>query len=231
MSFVNHAVITRLRSLSFDCYGTLIDWIAGIRGVFRTLAASGGLLPADEDAFFDAYLQAEAEVEAGPYVPYRQVLTNVQAALARRFGLDFPPQQATLLADSQAGWRPFPDTNAALTRLQKRLRLGVLSNIDRAMFAATCRHFEVGFDFVITAEDVGAYKPARPHFERLLQAEVRDASTHLHVAQSLFHDGVPAADLGIPFVWINRRGETNDTAAGPLATYATLGELADALEA
>ncbi len=218
-----------LASLSFDCYGTLIDWIGGIRGAFDRLAAHGGSLPAEEKDFFDTYLEAEARAESGEYKPYREVLTAVQAALVERFGLSFPPDQATQLAESHAAWKPFADTNAALTRLKTRYRLGILSNVDRDLFAGTARYFDVSFDFVITAEDVRAYKPNLAHFNRLLETEVKDAGTHLHVAQSLFHDGVPTAQLGIPFVWINRRRETNDTSARPLATFATLAELADHL--
>ena len=132
---------------------------------------------------------------------------------------------AESLAESVPGWKPFPDTNPALARLKERFRLGILSNIDNDLFAATARHFEsaIGrFDFVITAEDVGSYKPGHGHFKRLLTTVVDDVSTHLHVAQSLFHDGVPAAELGIPFVWINRRGEVNETTARPLAELANL---------
>ena len=217
------------RSLSFDCYGTLIDWITGIGGALETLAASGGSLPVDQGEFFDTYLEVEAEAEAGPYVPYRNILSAAQVELARRFGLTVPPERARLLAESVPSWKPFPDVNPALARLKTRYRLGILSNIDNDLFAATARHFEPAihrFDFVITAEDVRSYKPGHPHFARLLETVVDDPDAHLHVAQSLFHDGVPAAELGIPFVWINRRHEVNDTAAKPLAVFADLTELA-----
>ncbi|MHC4062951.1 MAG: HAD-IA family hydrolase [Planctomycetota bacterium] len=219
----------QVRSLSFDCYGTLIDWITGIGGIFRILAGSGGSLPLDERAFFDTYLQAEAQAEAGPYMPYREVLCTVQRALARRFGLQLRPEQANLLAESLPNWRPFPEVNSALARLKTRYRLGILSNIDRDLFAATAEHFDVSFDFVITAEDVHSYKPGKQHFLRLLDTVVHEPQCHLHVAQSLFHDGVPAAELSIPFVWINRRSEVNDTTAKPLAVLANLAELAQAM--
>ncbi len=226
--------IAQVSSLSFDCYGTLIDWETGIRRALDALAASGGGLQVDQREFFDTYLEVEAAIEAGPYASYRQVLRGAQVELARRYQLDVPADQAGLLADSVPGWTPYADTNAALARLKQRCRLGVLSNIDRDLFARTCRHFPPHldrFDFVITAEDVGAYKPARRHFERLLQTESDDPGTHIHVAQSLYHDGVPAAELGIPFIWINRRQETNRTTAAPLAQFANLTELADWLGA
>ena len=184
---------------------------------------------ADQRTFFDAYLEAEAEVEGGPYRPYAQVLASVQERLAAKLGLTVQPEQTNLLADSVPNWKPLPDTNAALARLQARYRLGILSNIDNDLFAATARHFEVDFDFVITAQDVGSYKPARGHFDRLTQMVTSDPRTHLHVAQSLFHDGVPAGELGLPFVWINRRGQTNDTSAQPMAVFDNLTGLADAM--
>ncbi|MCP4251345.1 MAG: HAD-IA family hydrolase [bacterium] len=220
---------TWIRTISFDCYGTLIDWIGGIRGVFETLAAAGGAIPTDERAFFDAYLEAEAEAEGGPYRPYVQVLAAVQERLAAKLGIAFPPEQANLLAESVPNWKPLPDTNAALVRLKTRYRLGILSNIDNDLFAATARHVDVAFDFVITAQDVGSYKPARGHFDRLTETVATDLQTHLHVAQSLFHDGVPANELGMPFVWINRRNETNDSTARPLAVFDDLNGLADAM--
>ncbi|MFQ5489545.1 MAG: HAD-IA family hydrolase [Phycisphaerae bacterium] len=221
---VNSAAFT---SLSFDCYGTLIDWIGGISGVFERLAAQAGGIAMTQRDFFDTYLHAEAQAEAGVYMPYRQVLTIVQARLAERFGLSLGPDQTRWLADSLADWRPFPDTNAALKRLKTKYRLCILSNIDRELFAATARHLQVNFDAVITAQDVESYKPARPHFDRLLKTVATVPGTHLHVAQSLYHDGVPAAELGIPFVWINRRAETNTTSARPLAVFDELTGLAD----
>jgi len=220
----------RIRSLSFDCYGTLIDWETGIRTALERLVEAGGSLPIDQRAFFDTYLEVEAEVEGQAYRPYREVLTAVQAELARRFGLRVPDDQAGLLAGSVPRWRPFADTNAALARLRSRFRLGVLSNIDRGLFAETVRHLAPefdGFDFLVAAEDVRSYKPGHGHFDRLLATEVQDRSTHLHVAQSLVHDGVPARELDIPFVWINRRAERNTTRATPIAEFSTVAELAD----
>ena len=130
-----------------------------------------------------------------------------------------------------ADWRPFPDTNAALKRLKTKYGLCILSNVDRDLFEATARHLEVDFDQIITAQDVEAYKPDRPHFDRLLETVVESPGSHLHVAQSLRHDGVPAGLLGIPFVWINRRGETNSSTAKPLAVFDDLTGLVDWLGA
>ena len=121
-----------------------------------------------------------------------------------------------------------PDTNAALARLKERYRLGVLSNVDQDLFTETARQFDVGFGFVITAEEVESYKPAQGQFRELLE---RHASRNrvIHVAQSLFHDGGPASELGIAFVWINRYKQTNETAVRPVATYPDLESLANAV--
>jgi 2-haloalkanoic acid dehalogenase type II len=179
------------------------------------------------DELFQAYVPTEAAVEAGSYQPYRQILSVVTERVAEQLGLDLPTGGAGLLAERLPDWTPFPDTNEALTRLKQRYRLGVLSNIDRDLFAGTARYFDIKFDVVITAEDVGTYKPALAHFERLLGTHSPPEEV-LHVAQSLFHDGVPATELGIPFVWINRYGDSNPTLVEPITTFADLKSLADA---
>lgn len=224
-------VLRRIRTITFDCYGTLIDWRKGLSDTFIELfgpvAAAPPQVVADRiDELFRAYVPTEAALEAGPYQPYRQVLSAVAEQVAERFGLDLPPERAGLLAERLPAWLPFPDTNEALTRLKQRYRLGVLSNIDRDLFAGTARYFDIKFDFVITAEDVGAYKPAHAHFERLVAAHSPPEQV-LHVAQSLFHDGVPAQELGIAYVWINRYGDANVTNVKPLMTFPDLRSLAD----
>jgi len=217
--------LRHVKTITLDCYGTLIDWRAGLS---RSLAELFGLSVADRtDELFKAYIQIEAEVEAQQYQSYRQVLSTVARRLAGRFGFELPPQRAGLLAEMLPEWPPFADTNEALLRLKERYRLGVLSNIDRDLFAGTARHFDVTFDFVVTAEDVRAYKPAHPHFERLLSVHSRSDEV-LHVAQSLFHDGVPTGQLGIAYVWINRYNDANETTVRPLATYPDLACFAEA---
>ena len=224
-------VLRRTRTITFDCYGTLIDWRAGLSRSFGELfgpAAAGegkdDLCPAQE--LLDAYVQIEAEVEAEGYQPYRRVLATADLRLARQFGLDLPTQRAGLLAEMLPQWPPFADTNEALARLKSAgYRLGVLSNIDRDLFAGTARQLDVAFDFVVTAEDVRAYKPAHAHFERLLAVHAQRDHV-LHAAQSLFHDGAPAGELGIAYVWINRYKGRNNTEVSPLAEYADLASFA-----
>ena len=126
-------------------------------------------------------------------------------------------------------WPPFADTNEALVSLKRRFRLGILSNIDRNLFAETARRFDVAFDFVVTAEDVRSYKPGHAHFERLLSKHAEPGRV-VHVAQSLFHDGVPTAELGIAFVWINRYNDANTARVHRLGEYADLKSFAEVVE-
>ena len=133
-----------------------------------------------------------------------------------------------MLAERLPQWWPFSDTNAALARLKKCYRLGVLSNIDKDLFAATAKHFTVDFDFVITAEDVKSYKPGTAHFRQAIASQGPPESL-LHVAQSLYHDGVPTAELNIAFVWINRYKERNHTGVRPLVEFPDLCSFADSV--
>jgi 2-haloacid dehalogenase len=157
------------------------------------------------------------------------VLQRAVVRLGSRFGLAVNDESHRVLVDSLPAWSPFRDTNDALKRLKAKYRLAVLSNIDRDLFARTAEHFDVQFDWVVTAEDVQAYKPSPNHFERICELTGYGARDILHAAQSLYHDIVPCTKLGRPAVWINRRNERNDTGADPLAEFPTLAALADAL--
>ena len=223
MSSIEQA-IGHVKTITFDCYGTLIDWRAGVESAMREIF--GGAIIHRMHEVFAEYIRVEAEVESGPYQTYRQVLADVVKRLASRFGAPVSAERAALLAQRLPQWEPFVDTTEALARLKERYRLGVLSNIDRDLFAATAARLGVAFDFVITAEDVGSYKPATGHFARLLEAHA-ERDTILHVAQSLYHDGVPSGQLGLAYAWINRYKEANEAAVQPLAEYPDLKSLAD----
>lgn len=222
--------LVRTQTLTFDCYGTLVDWRAGLTGALRDLF--GPLPPEQMDKMFAAYLDIEALVESGPYRSYREVLSLVLTELSWQFDLTVPPERRDALADSLCEWPLFSDTAKALRRLQRWYRLGVLSNIDRDLFAQTQRRLGVTFDFVVTAEDVRSYKPAHGHFCSVESGLSRyaDRPTVLHIAQSLFHDGAAATELGLAFVWINRYKQRNSTDVKPLATFTDLCGLADLLE-
>jgi 2-haloalkanoic acid dehalogenase type II len=212
--------------LTFDCYGTLIDWESGIAAAFTRAAAADGVT-LDQTAVCVAYTALEPVVEAETYRDYRSVLAETARRAAQRLGWPLTAERARFLPDSLADWPPFADTNPALERLAAAgYRLGILSNVDEDLLAATLRHLTVSFDLLVTAAQVRAYKPAPAHFA----AARRYAGTRpwLHVAASLFHDVTPARALGIPVAWINRRGEAlPSNGARPNREFPTLTELAD----
>jgi 2-haloalkanoic acid dehalogenase type II len=192
--------------VTFDCYGTLIDWERGIWESIQAAAQSVGAHP-ERDAVLAAYAEIEPEIEAERFRSYRDVLTVCVERLAERFGWKLPRARHHFLAESLPFWPPFPDTGPALSRLAAAGHgLGILSNCDEDLLAATRQHFPVSFDLIVTAERVRSYKPEHGHF---LEARRRIGNARwLHAAQSHFHDVVPCRELSIPSAWVNRKGET-----------------------
>jgi len=212
--------------VTFDCYGTLIDWVSGIRDAFAHAAAEDGVSISGDDAI-RLYGEIEPIVERD-YRPYQDVLTETAARVAHALGWPIAYERATFLVNSLPLWRPFADTNPALERLRDAgIRLGLLSNIDDDLLAATRRHFTVDFELVITAQQLRSYKPGHAHFLAARQ-RIGDARW-LHAAQSDFHDIVPTNVLGIPNAWINRRHEQALPGGKPGMELADLTGLADAI--
>ncbi len=222
-------------ALTFDCYGTLIDWEAGILAALRTLLPVG--VAPDDDALLEDYATAEAALEAGPYRRYREIAGEAMAVVARSHGVEPASGDVARLGGSVVEWPAFPDSHDALVRLQTRFRLGVLTNCDDDLFAASRRRLNVDFDWMVTAQQVGSYKPSEQNFLALFDRLGADGVTPnriLHVAQSLFHDHAPAQRLGLRSVWIDRRhdrpgaGATPPTVARPDATFPSMAAFADA---
>ena len=209
--------------LTFDCYGTLIDWERGLSDAFASAARGGGTV-LDRAALLAAYHEIEPVVQAERYRPYREVLTLTAQRVAERLGWPLAAGRAAFLAESVPTWPPFTDTNAALQRLAADHRLAILSNIDDDLLAGTRKHLGATFEFVVTAQQVGSYKPAPAHFTVARQRI--GGARWLHVAQSLFHDIQPARAHGIPAVWINRKRQPLTGGARPEREFATLGEAA-----
>ena len=211
--------------VTFDCYGTLVDWEGGIARAFAAEALAEGRTISTAAAV-EAYLEQEPQVEAEAFRRYREVLAEASRRAARRLGWEVPSDRAAFLARSLPSWTPFPDTNAALDRLAASgVRLGILSNVDEDLIAATRRHFTVPFDLVITAESVRSYKPGTAHFTTA--RERIGPARWLHAAQSYFHDVVPAKALGIPVAWVNRKAEITGNAGPPDAEFRDLAGLAE----
>jgi 2-haloalkanoic acid dehalogenase type II len=211
--------------ITFDCYGTLIDWESGIGSAFVAAAAIDGVA-LDRAAVLAAYEAIEREIQAEAHRSYREVLAEAGRRVAARLRWPLADPRAGFLAASLPGWPPFDDTNPALERLAGAgYRLGILSNVDDDLLAATRRHFTVEFEFTVTAQQVGSYKPAPGHF--LAARERVGGERWLHAAQSSFHDIVPARAHGIPSAWINRKGEPARDGGRPDREFRTLAELAD----
>jgi 2-haloacid dehalogenase len=210
---------TRFEALTFDCYGTLIDWETGLADAFRPVLAAHGV-EADREDVIARYARYEAEAEAGPYRRYRDVVAAGLLGVAGELG--FTPSDAEVAAFSAAvaDWPPFPDSADALARLAERYRLGVITNCDDDLFAASNRKLGVTFDWVVTAEQVGSYKPDERNFHAAFERLQLPRERILHVAQSLFHDHVTAKRLGLTSVWIDRRGDRPGSGATPSAEAA-----------
>ena len=199
---------SRFTAISFDCYGTLIDWESGILPVLRRVLGSHGQSQSQsltDAALLELYGEFEAEAESGPYQSYRDVLQSVVRAFADRLHFEASSAEIRSLHESVRSWPPFPDTVAALRQLQKRYKLVVISNIDDDLFAETRKHLDVEFDAVITAEQARSYKPSINNFQMALRTLALSPDRLLHAAQSIYHDVVPARSLGISTVWVNRK--------------------------
>jgi 2-haloalkanoic acid dehalogenase type II len=211
--------------ITFDCYGTLIDWESGIGDAFLAAARADGVT-LERARVLQAYAELEPVVEAETFRGYREVLTETAQRVALRFGWPLSVEQAAFLPESLPRWQPFADTNPALERLVGAgYRLGILSNVDDDLLAGTLQHFRARFDLLVTAHQVSDYKPAPAHF---LTARSRMGDQRwLHAAQSYFHDVIPARSLGIDTAWVNRKREAAPDGGRPTRETATLEELAD----
>jgi len=206
----------RFDVLTFDCYGTLIDWEAGILAGLRGILAPLGIDAGDDD-LLERYARAEASVEAGGYLRYREVLARSAELVGRELGVQPDPAALAAFGGSVGAWPAFPDSADALARLHERFRLAVITNCDDDLFAASNARLGVTFDHVITAQQVGAYKPSTRNFEVAFERIGVPRERILHVAQSLFHDHVPAKGLWMTTAWIDRRHGRPGSGATPPA--------------
>jgi 2-haloacid dehalogenase len=231
--------LTDFRVLSFDCYGTLIDWEAGITEGLRPLVARSKK-QTTRDEVLQSYSHHEAALQAdAPAMPYPEVLKNVYTLLARDWDIEARPEEAEVFAKSIRNWPAFSDSPSALQYLKEHYKLIILSNVDRESFKASNAKLQVEFDYIFTAQDIGSYKPDPRNFEYLV-ARLREAgfekSSILHTAQSLFHDHFPANQFGLASAWIDRRHEQGGFGATPTLAniprydfrFTSLGKMAQA---
>jgi 2-haloacid dehalogenase len=212
--------VTDFSTLTFDCYGTLIDWERGILAELRPWADRHGRTDLRDDEILETFGTIEAACEAEtPLALYPEILAEVHRRLARQCGIAASKTEAAEFGQSVGRWPAFPDSAEALAYLKRHYKLVILSNVDRASFAKSNEKLGVAFDLVVTAQDVGAYKPNLKNFEHALAEIGRRFGVGrekvLHTAQSLFHDHVPAKQVGLKTVWINRRKAQGGWGATP----------------
>jgi len=211
--------------ITFDCYGTLIDWEGGIVEALQPFIPT----PLDRARIARDYITIEAAVEREGYRPYREVLMEASGRLMTALGYPLPPEHADALPRSLPRWRPFPEVPGALRRLQETgYRLAILSNVDRDLIAASILQLGIRPDLVVTAEDCRSYKPAPGHWQRFEQLSGSRPPKTVHVAASLYHDIVPAGSLGYRTVFINRHAEPV-AGASPTRTLPDLARLPETL--
>jgi 2-haloacid dehalogenase len=224
---------SRFEILTFDCYGTLINWEAGLLPVLRRILSAYGK-KIDDGTILELYGDFEQRAEQPPFRRYRDVLESVVRQFGEKFEFTPTPAEMRALPESLPAWKPWPDTVAALRQLKSRFKLAVVSNVDDDLFAGTRPQLEVDFDEVVTAQQAQAYKPSLKIFELALNRIDAPAHRVLHVGQSIYHDVVPAQALGLATVWINRPsarpgvGAVKAAEAKPDMTFTSIAELADA---
>jgi 2-haloalkanoic acid dehalogenase type II len=226
--------MARVDWLTFDCYGTLIDWEGGVADALGPFLGSGSDLVGrganGRRALSARYIQIEAQVEHEAYRPYREVLAEASARLMRELGHPLPAGRERVLPDSLPGWRPFPEVPAALRRLREcGYRIGILSNVDRDLIDTSLPHLGVTPDLIITAEDCRSYKPASGHWTAFHTRTGAEPAHTVHVGASFFHDMVPAAALGYRTVFINRHRDPVSGAA-PTRVLTNLARLPESVD-
>ena len=195
--------LTRFKILTFDCYGTMIDWETGIFSALRPVLAAHNKNITDASVL-ELYAELELKAEEGKYLRYRDVLQSVVRGFGQRLGFTPSAAEVHSLPDSLANWQPFSDTVESLRKLKTRYQLAVISNIDDDLFATTAPKLGVAFDYVITAQQAGCYKPCKKIFELAEKRIGVSREQWLHVGQSIYHDVLPAQSSGLSTVWVKR---------------------------
>ncbi len=198
--------------LSFDCYGTLIDWESGLLPILQSLLEKYHIKE-DDHVILESFAQFEADIEKGEFINYRQVLKKVVKQFGVKYALRFTETELNSLGESLKNWPPFPDTVATLKQLKEKYKLAIISNVDDDLFAETAKHLAIEFDYVITAQQVKAYKPSTRNFEIARDRMGIAPEKWLHIAQSIYHDIVPAKSMGLSTIWVNRRQDKEGSGA------------------
>jgi 2-haloacid dehalogenase len=196
--------------VTFDCYGTLIDWESGVFDAFQAEAERDGFT-VERDVLVPRFLEIQSEIQRGSYELYAEVLRRTAVRVAGELGWELEPSRANFLPDSVPYWPPFRETNAQLERFKKKYEIGVLSNIDDKLLGATRRHFRTDLDLVVTAQQVRSYKPDDAHFKECARRIEGLKRKWVHIASGYTADVEPCIKRRIPVIWVNRRGEKLDS--------------------
>ena len=194
-----------VKFVTFDCYGTLIDWEAGVHDAFQKEADRDGFT-IDKDRLIPLFLDIQHEIQGGSYELYAEVLRRTAVRVAKELEWDLEPSRSSFLPNSVPAWGPFRETNAQLERFAKKYETGVLSNIDDKLLGATRRHFRVDFDLVVTAQQVRSYKPDPAHFKECARRIEGKKKNWVHIASGYETDVEPCLKAKVPVIWVNRHG-------------------------
>ncbi len=212
-----------------DCYGTLIDWEKGIGDAFRREAERDGLT-LDEKSLLDRFFEVQAQLMAGSYELYAEVLRRAAVKVAGEIGWEIEPSRAQFLPDSIASWPPFREANAAMDRLKERYQIGIVSNIDDKMLGISRRHLRTELDLVVTAQQVRSYKPDPTHFRECAR-RIGGRKGWLHIGSDYDTDIAPVLKMNVPVIWVNRHGEKLEGRKAPTAQAKNFREAAKKLGA
>jgi 2-haloacid dehalogenase/putative hydrolase of the HAD superfamily len=212
-----------------DCYGTLIDWEKGLADAFTREADRDGL-SIDAEALVKRFLEVQAEVMAGSYELYAEVMRRAGVKVAEEIGWRIEPSRAQFLPDSVAAWQPFRESNAAMDRLSGRYSIGIVSNIDDKLLGVSRRHLRTELDLVVTAQQVRSYKPDPAHFKECAR-RIGGKKSWVHIAAGYDADVAPLLKMNVPVIWVNRHGEKLEGRKAPSATVKTFREAAKKLGA
>jgi 2-haloacid dehalogenase len=215
--------------VTVDCYGTLIDWEKGILDACRKEAERDGF-SFEERPFLDRFFEVQAEIMAGSYELYAEVLRRAIVKVAGELGWEIEPSRAQFLPDSVAYWPPFREANAAMDRLAKRYKIGIISNIDDKLLGISRRHLRAELDIVVTAQQVRSYKPDPTHFRECAR-RIGGKKGWVHVGAGYTNDVAPPLKMNVPVIWVNRRGEKLEGQKAPTAEAKNLREAAKKLGA
>ena len=206
----------QFKLISFDCYGTLVDWKTSLMDILDPFITRNKL-DISKDKLFDLFLKADQKIIREDYRPYHDVLVTIMDEMGKELSIDLRQADRTCLVDRFGDWTAFPDTTDALQELKKRYKLAIISNVDDELFNVTRRCLGVRFDFIITAKQVRSYKPSKNNFVKALEKFGLPSEKVLHVAQSIYHDIIPTNELGWNNVWVNRYNEPERTDPAELA--------------